>query len=384
MKKLINLILILFVSLQLHGQIENRIIKKVIECNEISFNCSELFADFISQNQYDSAKLVLDLWEKHCGMREPIMRSKILLGLVESNLKEAIYDTNIFIYVQNYISRVDCSKRADYHQSYEYYSTYFSYIPPNSKFDITTKQFSNNLNLRENSLENLFIMLYREKIDSFYYFLKLPEFKNLLLRRLYDKEVAKINKLWEGHFDITAGSYLPTGNAKLLGNHANIGISGGFKANKITYDFSFQFRFVNSPEYYNVKRADTTFITNHFFSTYIGLDLSYPLFKVFKNEFLIMTGIGYESLETEKSVSAKAGEIISIDKANFNFGLMQRWYFNDRNYVGLSYKYNIINYNSRKIVENLSGNFHSVGLHFGWLDNKTKRERLTELRQKYN
>ena len=51
-----------------------------------------------------------------------------------------------------------------------------------------------------------------------------------------------------------------------------------------------------------------------------------------------------------------------------------------KQYIGISYQYKIVNYNSDKIVDDLTGNFHSIAISFGGVNNQKKQRRAKKIK----
>ncbi|MDX1702101.1 MAG: hypothetical protein R3250_15860, partial [Melioribacteraceae bacterium] len=73
--------------------------------------------------------------------------------------------------------------------------------------------------------------------------------------------------------------------------------------------------------------------------------------------FLESILFGYEEIQTKDS-----SNIFSL---NLNFGLIFRFYNKKKNYYALRYRYNFVDYNSSKILTDMTGNFHSITFSFG-------------------
>ena len=179
------------------------------------------------------------------------------------------------------------------------------------------------------------------------------------------------------HWDVSFGAFIPTNNAKLLGVKPTFGASVGLIHKRMTYDFTFDIRFVNTNNEYQLANGD---MSNHYFGGYVGIEVLRDIWSNNKNQFLILGGIGLDMFEIKSGVyrNPKWWEIlffneetvtvkdpVTIFSPNINFGAMYRYYYKGKNYFGIKYKYNIVNYNSRKILTDVTGNFHSITLSFG-------------------
>ena len=179
------------------------------------------------------------------------------------------------------------------------------------------------------------------------------------------------------HWDVSFGTFIPTNNAKLLGVKPTFGFSFGLTHERMTYDLTVDVRFGKTKHKYQL--ADGA-ITDHYFGGYVGIDILGDIWSNNKNQILLLGGIGVDIFEIEPGIyddptfletlffgyqSITIEEATNIYSPNFNFGLMYRFYYNKKNYFGIRYKFNFVNYNSNKIHTDVTGNFHSITLNFG-------------------
>jgi len=184
------------------------------------------------------------------------------------------------------------------------------------------------------------------------------------------------------HWDVSMGTFIPTNKAKLIGVKPTIGASFGLIYKRMTYDFTLDIRFGSTKNEYQLATTD---MTDHYLGGYAGIDLLRDIWSNKKNQMLIGAGVGVDVFEivpgeyayrdqsfweillfgydTDNTITIKESK--NIYTANFNFGLMYRFYYNKKNYLGIRYRYNIVNYNSRKVLTELTGNFHAITLSFG-------------------
>jgi len=383
MKKLFYLFIFGILPYIAIGQIdvESRLTAKVIDCEDIAINSSELFIEYVTSNQYDSAKIVLDFWHEKCGMSEPLLRGEIFLEIISSALTENQYDSTIFDFIEKSALRNEYSKKPNAKEIYEYNKYYFGYVPLNSNFDIFIKEFAAKFETFDNDLEQLFCLLLADKIDDFYIKIQESSYINYLVRKEYDKEILRLKRFADTHFDVAIGLFSPTKNlSNIIGNHPTLKLSYGFKFNKLTFGSAIEMRFGKAKSNYMILKPDTV-ITNFYFGIYLGIEASYDLFRYKKSELLLLGGFGYEGFDTELSnYNSDPNDYVSVNSLNLNGGLMYRWYFKDYLYIGATYRFNLINYNSDKVVNDLTGYYHTFSLSFGILKNQSKRDSLKRLR----
>ena len=179
------------------------------------------------------------------------------------------------------------------------------------------------------------------------------------------------------HYDLFIGTFVPTQNAKLIGVKPVFGASFGIKHKRMNYDLTFDVRIGKSKHKYQLANAE---LSNNYVGGYLGIDILRDVWTHKKNQILLLGGIGIDLFEIEPaqyrdssfleyilfgSEEVLTKESINTISYNFNFGLMYRHYFRKNTYFGIRYRFNFVNYNSKKILTDLSGNFHSITLSFG-------------------
>lgn len=291
--------------------------------------------------------------------------------------KESDYSFTVLDYIEKYQNRVFKSNEVNSKEIYDFNRIYFGYLPLNSKFDQFSKQLFDSLSPADNDLEFLFSLLYSEKVNEFYYELQETKYENLKVSQEYKRKVNRINDLIDLHYAITLGGFIQTSNAKLLGNHISLGGDAGFKNKRFTYDLIMKMRFGGAKEEYQLIKEQDTVNTDYYLGVHIGLRASCHVWRNKKNEILVFGGFGVNGFDTETLSNNK--EVFSANSANLNGGLNYRYYYSYQNYIGFSYQYNIVNYNSEEILTNLDGNFHTFSLSIGVLANEPKRRQLNEL-----
>lgn len=179
------------------------------------------------------------------------------------------------------------------------------------------------------------------------------------------------------HYDVSIGTFIPTYKAKLIGVKPTLGISVGFKNKRTTYDLTVDTRFGRTKDEYQLANLNET---NHYMGGYVGLDILRDVWTNNKSQILLLGGFGMDLFEIEPAIYRDPtfwetvfygdDRIIvkdskNIFSPNLNLGLMFRYYHKSKNYFGIRYRYNIVDYNSNKILTDITGNFHSITLSFG-------------------
>ena len=179
------------------------------------------------------------------------------------------------------------------------------------------------------------------------------------------------------HYDIYAGAFVPTHEMKLIGTKPLLGLSFGINNQKMTYDLTLEFRFGKSKEEYQLSNG---LVTDNYVGGYLGVDMLREIAGNEKSTLLVLGGVGLDLFEIEPAeyrdpttleyIFLGDEEILTkrsrnIFSYNLNLGAMYRIRLKANTYLGWRYRYNIVNYNSRKINTDVSGNFHTITLSFG-------------------
>jgi hypothetical protein len=356
--------------------------KKQIDCADIAHNCSLFFLKYMSVNEIDSAKHLLNYWESKCGMREPIFRAKILLALQTGELNDALWTETPLNQIFNYQSRRDIVTSVRYFM-YDNYKSFYGYIPPGEEFDNFTLQWALELKTYFNSESIEFIMaeFYSDDYEAILSKIQSKTLEDCLLSKKYYEVVHEYRILPEFHLSFLAGMWIPTGALTMIGVHPDLGIQMGWKKKRINYDFTLSIKFANAPKVYNARRdtkSDEWESTDHFFGGYIGFEVGGDILSRKRNEIQAIGGIGYDGFDVLKENKEENLKASSTSSFNINFGLAYRFYVKNNLYLGLRVKYNIVDYTLNKVID-FSGNPITVHFSIGMLKNATKDANLKAL-----
>ena len=145
------------------------------------------------------------------------------------------------------------------------------------------------------------------------------------------------------------GTWLPTGNAALLGSDLSLGFLLGYRNKKNEYDVIASFRIPhNTNQNYNVLRSDSLFTSHYYDGAYFGFDYTRYFVHKLKYEIGFTSAIGYDyfdfSGQSADSLAGKNITPIAIGSFDFSNGLRFKYFLRPGLYVGLSAKYHFINY----------------------------------------
>lgn len=389
MKKLTSFVILLLFSFGLRAQIDltSRLLKQTPNCESVAFNSSQLINEYFSRSEMDSLGLVLEQWKSFCGESEPLYRARILNDITLNRFNEANFserDQHMTMAIA-YCDRDRFAHESNYATLYEYYKIYLGYIPLNSDFDLTTLAWANSLLEENNDLspaERAYCLLYANRFDEFWEYLKTDALTGTPLEKSYQTEVARVRNLWDGHLSFFTGAFIPQSNlSKYIGTKAMFGVQIGTKIGKIQYDFGMAIRGGEAKQPYDVIYEGSLVSTTDHFSGYIGFDFARELTNNYKQELDLLWGVGIDLMDVIEGDTNYYNDSKSLVSYNFNIGLGYRFYLKKKNYIGLHAKYNFINYRN-KGGTNLGGNYVSLGLSYDLFGNAEKHKQLQQMNLK--
>ena len=355
------------------------LMSKQVDCSDISYNSAVYFVKYMNENEIDSASYLLDYWESRCGVREPIFRARILLALKLGQFDESFFVDGDLNYIFNYQSRMDMIKYSNYY-SYDYYKSYYGFIPPGQEFDRYTQKLAASLknNYDPESMEYALAEFYGDDCDAIIQKLQTKTYQESSLAKEYYQIVQKYVNIPEFHMSWITGVWIPTGELTKIGIHPELGIQGGFKHKRMNYDLIMAFRFLKSPNYYYAMRDGQPELTDKFFGGHIGLDVGWDLYAKKGHEIQITGGIaldGFDVLNEDKDKGLKSVSIWSYD---FSIGVGYRYYITNSFYIGLRAKYNVVDYTLKDIID-FTGNPVTIQFLIGTVNNPYRNGNLERL-----
>ena len=375
-----------FITSLLYGQDFDKLMTpRQPDCSDISYNCGMYFIKYMQENKIDSAELLLQYWESKCGLREPLFRAKILLALKQNKYDDSLLPEGTLNNIFNYRKRMSMIKNSNYY-TYDGSQSYYGFIPPGQEFDKYTQELAKELIKKydPNQIEYILAEFYGENSDTILYKIQSQVFEQSSLAKEYEEAVDQYVNMPEGHVSWITGVYIPTGELKQIGIHPEMGVQAGFKYKKMNYDITLTFRFINSPNDYWARRTqldNSLVLTNYFGGVYFGFDIGRDIFSRNGHELQLTGGIALDSftaLEEDKDNEVKAE---TTPTYNFNFGLGYRYYINDKIYLGLRAKYNIVDYTLSNVVD-FTGNPITIQFIVGGVNSQYRNNALKALKYK--
>jgi hypothetical protein len=343
--------------------VEGLLTKPIVNCETVYNNALEVIPQIYASNSIDSVVRAIGFWESVCGVTEPGQRMKILVAIRNRNFSELLYDSNIVRYIQSYRYLVRYLASSGDH--YELGRIDAERL---KSFNAFTESLA--LSLMEvadtSSLEYFFCRLYANQTGMDEY-PDHPKFSNSRLARFRENHTTRLKRVSRSHVSITAGIWMPTGNASLLGNHPELGFQLGFKKLKNRFDFGLAFRFIHSANNYQILRNGQLFNSKHFLGGLAGLEYARE-FHSRKNHFIeVIGGFGADGFDVWNSDKddAEIMKPLSIWSFNVNGGFQYNLMMKPTTYLSFRTQYHFMKYNN-KGGTSLSGNAITAGLVLGF------------------
>jgi len=356
--------------------------QRVLRPEDVSFNCSFLVQRYFEDGKYDSVRIILDYWEQKCGLDEPVIRMKILYSIFRDTFSEDLYEQGIISYLLTY--KRHNSEEVKGAQSPYFYGFWVyrrAYYPTHPAFDEFTQKlaYTNLKKVHEGDVRYLLCKFYSNEFDFVINELKSDRYDHTYLKRYYDNEVEETLSQMEGHLGFIGGAWFPQGKAKTLGIHPTLGLSLGFKKNRILYDLTMILRFLDSSNRYNIEHKGSIIETKDFLSYYFGLELGHEIYRDRRNEIDFLIGTGYDAFTAYRNKD-DTNDKKEIDSFNFNVGVGYRYYFSDftTKYIGFQVRTNLVSYHNPGGTD-LSGSTISFRIIFSGSKNSYKYWRLKRL-----
>lgn len=351
-------------------------------CPDVATKSSGDFIELMQKRNYDSAEVVLNNWERVCGIREVIFRSRVMLAIAIDGNADTLFTDPRLSSIYRYEDRAEMIRTKNY-INYDYSPPSYGFIPIGQEFDsYSISFFSEYLNNTDSgTINHLLCEFYSNELESIFVKLQNSEFRNSNLFHYYDKRVKHYVNMPELHGALLAGIWIPTGGISQLGSHPRIGIQAGTKFRKINIDLTVSFKFLKSANNYYARRVssdDSVVLTDNFFGAYLGIDGGYDIWKKRNNEVQLLFGGGVDGFDVIEADTVRNIKPESILTYNFNLGVGYRFYVSETTYIGLNVKYNIVNYALRNIID-FKGNPVTLTFSFGGLSNNSKKRNLEYL-----
>jgi hypothetical protein len=228
-------------------------------------------------------------------------------------------------------------------------------------------------NYHVGTIENLLCKAFSNDSISFGRSIIKPNFNGTKIKGLYDNELFQARRIVDIDWNVYTGIWKPFGAAQVLGNHPIFGAQCGWIKRSITYNFNFEFRFLDAAHHYYAYDKFNTGVwdsTKVFTGINLCFEVSRPIFESEKMAIEIIGGAGYDGFETFHYNNSNYNNYNNRPRtptAGFlscNGGIGIKHKLKDNNFLGFQLKYNIVDYTANNIV-NFTGNSISLRVMYG-------------------
>lgn len=342
-----------------------------------SLNSSQLIVKFYRAEQLDTVRMIMHYWENECAISEPLLRFKLLFAMQNGTFSEDLYDHNILGYLMKYQMRVESTEEMGPDAWKMRHSSTPEQLPKTFFVSEAFNKLTMNMAIQQKERfqkgnpEHILSLFYNNEFDRALEELQDPVYKGTALQRYSEDYLEKALHRVEEHYALYSGIWNPAGALNVLGNHPLIGISLGLKKNRWMMDIVGELRFAKAQNPYFVNTTNGLEVTDKFNGGYMGLEFGRELYQGKRQEFDLLTGIGYEGFDAITGRSAD--DNVALASKNINLGLGYRFYLHpySTTYVGLQIRYALIDYDSNG-GSDLNGNALMLRLTFGKARNSTK------------
>jgi len=342
-----------------------------LDCDSISENLFFIIEKEYNSGNIDSVDSLLKIWEKNCGIIEPIERIKLLLSLEDNSFNENMFSDNIIqnLLIYRALKNNYVTNDTVHYLPFEYYP---DYPKLKKEFDIFSTKISKKLicTFDTNTIESLLYEFYASTPDSLFLRLQKPVYKETKLKKCYENYVYNTTRdSMLLHFGLITGVWVPIGNNKVLGWHPIAGFQFGFKNyDGWRLDLSMIIRFKDTKEPITLYFIDSLRTTSKYLGGYFGLNIEKEIYADINNELSLNGGFaldGFKSNFIENNIIYEE----NLSSANLNFGFSYRRILKQKRYIEFQPFYNIISYKTDGGT-NLEGHAISFRLIFGFLSGK--------------
>lgn len=247
--------------------IEEQIYKnEFVNCKVIANNSQKLIAS-LDFNQRESINQVLQIWQKECGLNEPIGRIQLLFAVQDGKITEEDY---LYFYDSQdtkYETRVGYYSKYDAREAYEYNQSYYNNLPLQSALDEWTSAFAQQLisHQKKNTDAYLICLLLTNQFEEYHTQTQKHANKEIPIVKIIQERFS----FWEsrGSYTFFAGTWIPTGASTTdLGTSPYFGITLGSRVStRFRLDLAIEFVLWNKElefNYDSVPEKSNSFLVN--------------------------------------------------------------------------------------------------------------------------
>ena len=370
--------------------VEQMLFKQAPSFQDVQLNLVAMVPRLHREHKDDTLKAITDYYKKNYATISTILYYDIITQISKRTFKEELpnlknvdaetgiklsdaefYEENIIGYLNWYIAESSTPAVSSYYPEYikTAFDDYYAFLRQYAGERLETPGLK--------PVEKWLLFFLSNPDDRLYKALDQPEYNGTALQRAWRKNVKKQHIITGGNWGLTAGVWMPQGNAAMLGVHPNVGFVIGGRFDKVMVDFEAAIKFLRTKEHYVVIADGVPHSTNYFFGGSIGIGGGYELWRRKTNEFDLLGGIAWDGFDAlpgsgNSNNNNNNDPSKTLGSFNMNAGLGYKFFFHNPDdpgkkpcsYLGLQARYNFVNYLNEGGT-NLSGNAITVGLIVG-------------------
>ncbi len=376
---------------------------------EVEYNAILLAQDMYHRGSYDSLDALCAFWASHSRpnerlfslamlnsirsnrFREFVSRSQYMMARNTSTISDSdVYRPSVLFMLSEYkkAARGSFSDEVyrlwqfnnyplpkDVTDYYNFYEKYYAFLKEMAQSLEGKRSYS--------PVEAYLIRFYSLPDSITYSELDSTIYSGTVLQERY-KAYSDYRKSITGlDIGLRGGIWVPQDRLALLGSHPYIGYQIGGKSKKLVWDLMLDFRFVRSPNEYQVFKNDTLRTTRAYSGINAGLEFSHLLARFGKQQIDFQWAVGYDGIQTlptgANTNTGKQSLTHYVGSAYISPGLVWRVYTGQRfraglqrnTYLALVARYNIVDYKNPGGTD-LHGNYTTVGIIWGTYRNSNR------------
>lgn len=351
MRKVLTLTFAIF-WFGLIAQISNS--PKIPDCEIITHNAIQQLSEMLETNCLDSFDIVLNDWQKSCGVSECSQRLLIIKEIIDN--KESINSINT--YFDNRLHavfryRMEDSNEIDYGYRYTASKVFYGFVPLRHSIDSVVQQISGSL-LEFDRLtpdEKLVCILFSGQVEEFEKELINNSTKNSYIREKLLKDYrAHVNRMLA--FTFYTGVFKPMSSNDIFSYSPMIGFSISSPLRfKLTVELAFKLRLnVNDERFNYYAFGDTNFVDSKY-SVFFGGLFGYKIHETKKLILLPKIGIGLEVVDTglfEEKGNTNEKVYYNVTTFHLSLGISAMTPVFQKSYLGLGVNYHFCQYGTDK------------------------------------
>ncbi len=345
---------------------------RYVNCQDVTYNAADMIHKLYTHNQLDSLYSFLDYWESKCSETEHIYRLRLLLDIKTANFDPESVSNQTLNYMLAYKPRA-------------YYNDYYIHRD-NSRSDYiqALKQVNTEIAAIGNSIEQTYSVdetllkdFYTSDSASFTQLKNTPASESKL-RKIYDQRLKETLEMPEFHWAAFLGYYQPFGKLDVFGPHATIGLMGGVRKFRHSFDLVMDVRMGRSQNEYEFIYKGDLMQDDKWTSFYFGLEYTFDFIQAKKFRAGISPGFGYNGITAVPAGNDDDEDSKILPSYDANAGLAFKYSFGNTGYIGLQTRYHWVDHRNTGGTE-LNGNYMSIRLIVGSIFNWDRSYRLSQL-----